>query len=221
MNTQTILAGIIDWAGHRNITIAATERSIPPAELDMRPLLTPSETDCAGAGIHILIDAAVNGGPNAQISFWIPNSLKKGTWTPIAETDDEIPLYWIPQFSSEKEFVAFMDQEVARFFLRHIQEATLDEWLADHGYSYEVVSKPEFCGDAASLAESLDLENWLIVGFTDSNGYGVTLGVSGWGNAAIFYTNEDGFLTFDRRGEKLRNSRALVAWLESVVNIGS
>jgi len=217
MNINTILTAVIEWAESRGITIVASERSTPPAELDIRPLLQPSESNSAGAGMHIYRDAASNGGPDAQIGFWIPTSLKNGSWSPIAVIDDEIPLYSIPHFSDESELIAFMDLEAVRFFLRHIQEATLDAWLADKGYSYEVVNEPELYGDAAALAESLSLENWLIVNFTDSKGYGVTLGISGWGDAATFYANEDGFLTFDERGDRLRSRAALVAWLETVI----
>lgn len=218
MTKDTILTSITAWAASRGIQIVATERSLPPAELDMRPLLSPGEEESAGAGLHVFIDAATHGGPDAHIGFWIPDSLKKGSWSSMAEDDGEIPLRWIPEFSSEQELIAFIDRETAFFFLQHIQEAILDEWLADNGFSYNAIRDREFCGEAAARAEELSMEDWLIVGFTDSKGYGVTLGVSGWGDAATFYANEEGFLTFDQRGNGLRTREALVAWLESVLN---
>jgi hypothetical protein len=135
----------------------------------------------------------------------------------MGEDDDEITLHWIPEFSSEQGLLAFIDRETARFFLKHIQEASLDEWLADNGYSYTVLREREFCGEVAELADSLGLEEWLIVEFKDAHGFDITLGVSGWGDAATFYANEDGFLTFDQRGKELRTRDALVAWLESVI----
>jgi hypothetical protein len=217
MTLDTILTCLIDWAAARNITIIATKRDLPPAELDMRPLLTADDIASAGAGLHVFIDAASNGGSDAHIGFWIPDSLKKGSWSSMAEDDDEIPLYWIPEFSNEKELVAFVDRETSLFFLKHIHEAVLDKWMADHGFSYTVLREREFCGEAAARAEELSLEDWLIVGFNDANGYGVTLGVSGWGDAATFYANEDGFLTFDQRGEGLKTGAKLTAWVESVI----
>lgn len=217
MTKDTILTALIDWAGSRGIQIVATERSLPPAELDMRPLLSPGEEDSAGSGLHLFIAALTHGGPDAHIGFWIPDSLKKGSWSAMGEDDDEIPLHWIPEFSSEQGLLAFINRETARCFLKHIQEASLDEWLADNGYSYTVLREREFCGEAAELADSLGLEEWLIVEFKDAHGFDITLGVSGWGDAATFYANEDGFLTFDQRGKELRTRDALVAWLESVI----
>ena len=218
MTTETILTSLIDWAGSRDIQIAAIERSQPPAFLDMRPLLNADEADSAGAGLLVSIDSGVHGGVSAQLGFWIPNSLKKGTWSSMGnEEDDEIASDWIPEFSNEKELVAFFERETSLFFLKHIQEAVLDEWLADKGFSYTVLREREFCGDAAARAEELSLADWLIVEFTNAKGYGVTLGISGWGEAATFYANEDGFLTFDQHAKGLRTSDALVEWLESNV----
>ncbi|MEY2906977.1 MAG: hypothetical protein RLZZ408_1448 [Verrucomicrobiota bacterium] len=217
MTKDTIRTSITAWAGSRGIQIVANERSLPPAELDMRPLLNPDEVSSAGAGLHVFIDAEAHGGPDAHIGFWIPDSLKKGSWSSMAEDDDEIPLHWIPEFSSEQRLIAFIDRETAGFFLKHIQEATLDEWLADNGYSYTALHEREYCGEAAELADSLGLQEWLIVEFKNADGFDITLGVSGWGDAATFYANEDGFLTFDQRGKGLRTRDALVAWLESVI----
>ncbi len=217
MTIDTIITALNDWAAARNITIVATKRDLPPAELDMRALLKPSEADSAGAGLHVFIDATSNGGPDAHIGFWIPDSLKKGSWSSMADDDGEIPLYWIPEFSNEKELVAFVDRETAFFFLQHIQEATLDEWLADHGISYQVLLHPEFCGDVAFHAEALGLKEWMIVEFSDAAGYGVTLGVSGKGDAATFLSNEDGFLNFDQRVSKLSTPAKLTEWLDSTV----
>ena len=217
MTKDTILTALIDWAGSRGIQIIATKRDLPPAELDMRPLLNASESDSAGAGLHVFIGAVTHGGPDAHIGFWIPDSLKKGSWSAMEEDDDEIPLHWIPEFPSEQGLITFIDRATARFLLKHIQEATLDEWLADNGYSYTALHEREFCGEAAELADSLGLEEWLIVEFKDADGFDITLGVSGWGDAATFYANEDGFLTFDQRGKGLRTREALVAWLESVI----
>ena len=221
MTIDTIFTALNDWAAARNITIVATKRDLPPAELDMRALLNPSETDSAGAGLHVFIDAKTHGGPDAHIGFWIPYSLKKGSWSAMAEDDDEIPLRWIPEFSSEQELITIADRETAFFFLQHIQEATLDEWLADNGYSYTALHEREYCGEAAELADSLGLGEWLIVEFKDASGFDITLGVSGWGDAATFYVNEEGFLTFDRRGKGLRTRDTLVAWLESVLSTKS
>lgn len=221
MTKDTILTALNDWAGSRGIQILASERSLPPAELDMCALLTPGEEDSAGAGLHVFIDAETHGGPDAQIGFWIPDSLKKGSWSSMGEDDDEIPLHWIPEFSSEQELISFVDRETAFFFLQHIQEAALDEWLADNGCSYTALREREFCGEAAALADSLGLGEWLIVEFKDSSGFDITLGVSGWGDAATFYANEDGFLTFDQRAKGLRTREALVAWLESVLSTKS
>lgn len=217
MTKDTILTALNDWAGSRGIQILASERSLPPAELDMRALLIPGEEDSAGAGLHVFIDSKTHGGPDAHIGFWIPDSLKKGSWSSMGEDDDEIPLHWIPEFSCEQELISFVDRETARFFLKYIQEATLDEWLADNGYSYTALRDREYCGEAAELADSLGLGEWLIVEFKDASGFDITLGVSGWGDAATFYANEDGFLTFDQRGKGLRTRDALVAWLESVI----
>ena len=217
MNLDSILTALIDWAGSRGIQIIATERSLPPAELDMRALLSAGEEDSAGAGLHIFIGAVTHGGPDAHIGFWIPNSLKKGSRSAMEEDDDEIPLHWIPEFSSEQGLIAFIDRATAGFLLKHIQEATLEEWLADNGYSYTALREREFCGEAAARAEELALEDWLIVECKDASGFDITLGVSGWGDAATFYANEDGFLTFDQRGKELRTRDALVAWLDSIV----
>jgi hypothetical protein len=217
MTTDTILTALIDWAASRNITIVATKRDLPPADLDRRPLLAPTETASTGAGLHVWIDAIVHGGPEAIIAFWIPDSLKNGSWTASAVGDDEIHLCAIPEFADEKDLLAFVDRETDRFFLQHLQEAVLDEWLSEHGYRYAVVKDPDFCGEAAFNAEALGLQDWLIVEFSDAMGFGVTIGVSGKGDAATFLSNDDGFLTFDQRGSKLMTREAIAAWLDSTV----
>jgi hypothetical protein len=184
----------------------------------MRPLLDATESESAGPGLHVHIDAVTNGGPDADIGFWIPNSLKKGSWVAMHEDDDEIPLYWIPDFSDEASLIAFIDRTTDKFLLQHVYEAALDEWLADSGHSYTVVEKTEFSGDAAALAERLGLHDWLFLEFQDAGGYDITLGISGKGGAATFLADEDGFLTFDQRGEGLNTGAKLTAWVESVIS---
>ena len=218
MTKDTILSAINDWAASRGIHITASQRSLPPAELDMRALLEATESESAGPGLHLHIDAVTKGGPDADIGFWIPNSMKKGSWSAMAEDDDEIPLYWIPDFSNEQELISFIDRETSRFFLQYIYEPALDEWLTDNGYSYEVVEKKEFYGDAAALAEQLGLHDWLFIEFKDADGYDITLGISGKGNAATFFANEEGFLTFELRGEGFKTGTELTAWVASVIS---
>ncbi|MEI7963341.1 MAG: hypothetical protein WCI42_05880 [Verrucomicrobiota bacterium] len=218
MTLDSIRTSISAWAAQRGIQIVASERSLPPAELDMRPLLDATESGSAGPGLHVHIDAVTNGGPDADIGFWIPNSLKKGSWSAMAEDHDEIPLYWIPDFSDEASLIAFIDRTTNKFFLQHVYETALDEWLADNGHSYTVVEKTEFCGDAAALAERLGLHDWLFLEFQDAGGYDITLGISGKGGAATFLADEDGFLTFDQRGDGFKTGEDLTKWVASVIS---
>jgi hypothetical protein len=218
MTIDTILTALNDWAAARNITIVATRRDLPPAELDMRALLKPSEADSAGAGLHVYIDAVANRCPEAYIGFWIPNSLKKGSWSAMHEDDDEIPLHWILDFNDEASLIAFIDRTTDKFLLQHVYEASLDEWFADQDLAYEVVEKKEFCGDAATLAGQVGLWDWLFVEFKDPAGYDITLGISGKGEASTFYTDEEGFLTFELRGQGFKTGADLTAWLEFILS---
>jgi hypothetical protein len=222
MTKDTILTALIDWAGSRGIQIVASEQPRPPAFLDMRPLLNAEEADSAEAGLLVTIDSVVHSGESAQLGFWIPTSLKKGTWCSVGDSgDDEIASDWIPDFGEEKELMGFVARTVDKFFLQYVFEPALDEYLADKGISYVVVEKKEFCGEAAEEAFNGDLMDWLFVEFQHAGGYDITLGVSGWGDAATFYANEEGFLTFDQRGKGLRTREVLVAWLESVLGTKS
>ena len=219
MTLDTILTALIDFAGSRGIQISAIERHQPPAFLDMRPLLNAEETDSAGAGLLVTIDSVVHSGESAQLGFWIPTSLKKGTWCSVGDFgDDEIASDWIPDFADEKALVGFVARTVDQFFLQYVFEPALDEYLADKGLSYEVVEKKEFCGEAAEEAFNHDLLNWLFVEFQDSEGYEITLGISGKGEAATFYADEDGFLNFDQRVSKLSTAAKLTEWLDSTVS---
>ncbi len=218
MTIDTIRTALIDWAAARNITIIATKRDLPPAELDMRPLLTADDIASAGAGLHVFIDAASNGGSDAHIGFWIPDSLKKGSWSSMAEDDDEIPLHWIPNFNDEASLISLIDRTTDKFLLQHVYEASLDEWFADQGLAYEVVEKKEFCGDAATLADQIGIWDWLFVEFKDPAGYDITLGISGKGEAATFYADEEGFLTFELRGQGFKTGADLTAWTASVIS---
>lgn len=216
MTIDTILTALIDWAAARNITIVATKRNFPPAELDMRHDLAVDEAGSAGAGLHVFIDAEVHGGSDDYIGYWIPDSLKKATW--IVMENDEGGLGWIPDFADEKSLVGFIDDQTASFLLNNIISPALDEWLADKGISYQVVDKKEFSGEAAEEAFNHDLLNWLFVQFQDSEGYDMTLGISGKGEAATFYADEDGFLNFDQRESKLSTAAKLNEWLASIVS---
>lgn len=216
MTIDTIHTAITEWADARGITITATKQALPPTFFDMSPLLTPSEEeDYTGAGLHVSIETSADSSPDSRIGFWIPDSLKKGCYISMTDGDAEISHHWIPEFSTEKELLAFIDDQTDLFFLQHIQEATLDAWLAKHGISYKVV-EADFCGDAGHYASG-DLQNWLLVEFRDAKGYDVTLGVSGKGDAATFDSNEDGFLDFDKLQSKLTTREALAGWLDTVI----
>lgn len=244
MTKDTIHTALNAWATSRDIHIQVTEQTLPPPILDMRALLSPGEEDSAGAGLHVFIDVRAvfideeDPAPKSQISFWIPNSLRKGSWNFGGEWDEESPC-WIPEFSSERELIAFIDRETAVFFVQVMMEFWLDEWLCDNGYTgrttlsspYASIGEPshdgyfsrrsselKFCGEAAAQEKELSLNDWHIVSFADAAGSVLTLGVSGWGDAATFHANEEGFLDFDQRGKGLRTRDALDAWLESVLN---
>jgi hypothetical protein len=222
MTLDTILTAFIDFAGSRGIQIVASEQPQPPAFLDMRPLLNAEEADSAEAGLLVTIDSVVHSGESAQLGFWIPTSLKKGTWCSVGDSgDDEIASDWIPDFADEKGLIAFVARTTDNFFLQYVFEPALDEYLADKGISYEVVEKKEFCGEAAEEAFNHDLMNWLFVEFQDAGGYDITLGISGKGGAATFHANEDGFLDFDERVTKLPTGAKLTEWLESVITANS
>jgi len=222
MTLDAIQTAFIDFAGSRGIQIAAIALSQPPAFLDMRPLLNADEADSAGAGLLVTIDSVVHSGESAQLGFWIPTSLKKGTWCSVGDSgDDEIATDWIPEFADEKELVGFVARTVDQFFLQYVFEPALDEWLADKGISYQVVEKKEFRGEAAGEAFNHELLNWLFVEFQDSEGYDITLGVSGKGEAATFYADEDGFLDFDERVTKLPTAAKFTDWLDSVITANS
>jgi hypothetical protein len=115
MNTESIIASLIDWAASREIQIAVYHRAQPPAFLDIRPLLNANESDSAGAGILVTLEAVAHSG--AHLGFWIPSSLKKGTWNSQGEDDSEIGIGWIPEFGDEGSLIRFIDRTTDAFFL--------------------------------------------------------------------------------------------------------
>jgi hypothetical protein len=221
MTLDTIQTAFIDFAGSRGIRIVASEHSQPPAFLDLRSLLNAEDVGSAGPGLLVTIDAAVHTGEPSQLGFWIPESLHKGTWCSMGEDADEVGTDWIPEFTDEKGLIAFVARTTDKFFLQYIHGPALDGWLAGKGLAYEVVGKQEYCGAAAEFAFNGGLMDWLFIEFRDADGYDITLGISGRGEAATFLVNEDGFLDFDHRGEGFRTGADLTAWIESVATAKS
>ena len=219
MTTESILIAFNEWAHPHHIYHSMEKQETPGALLDHRALLTPEEAAVYGPGICLTIEATAFGGEAAQLSFWIPDTLKKGTWCSIgSEDDDEVISEWIPDFSSEKEFIGFVDRATRKFLLQYIYEPALDEWFAEKSLTYKVVEKKEFCGGAAEESFNGDLMEWLFVEFKDASGYDITLGISGKGGAATFHANEDGFLDFDQRGDGFKTGEDLTKWVESVIS---
>jgi len=217
MTTDKQLKAIISWAQNRGADFTADLLDKPPAMLDAIMLLSSEEQATSTPGLCLTIPLPEGNPIEAQLGFWITPSGKKGSWCLIAEDADEIGTEWIPGFSNVNSLISFIDRKTDKLHLHYHYKLALDEWLSDNALPYHVVDKKEFSGEAAEEAFNGDLMNWLFVEFQDAGGYDITLGISGKGEAATFYSDEEGFLTFDQRGEGFKTGSDLTAWLESSI----
>ena len=215
MTSYTFLTAINDWASSCGITINVSKLNSPPGLLDLSHDMNAEKADSVGTGTHVLVDEALRDGTDDYIEFWIPDSLKKATFSFMENGEGGTGC--IPEFADAERLLSFVQRETALFLLRNIHLPATDEWLYDHGMNYEVVEKKEFCGEAAFQAEKLCLQDWHFFEFQDAGGYDITLGISGLGDAATFHADEAGFLYFDQRGKGLNTCAKLTAWLESVI----
>lgn len=97
--------------------------------------------------------------------------------------------------------------------------SALENWLAEKGITYKIITPREFCGDAAACG---DCTEWFFVEFKTPlpEAYDTILGVSGAGKAAMFAAGEDGFLDFDGMPFTSKSGAELNDWLGRQVASG-
>jgi hypothetical protein len=115
MNSSSQLSVIIAWAGNKGIDYTADLLDVPPAFLDLRPLLTPEELASYGSGICVTIKTPLEADYPGQIGWWITPSGQKGTWCSMAEDEGEISTEWLTDFETEEQLISLLDSHAKEF----------------------------------------------------------------------------------------------------------
>lgn len=216
------MSAIERWVDPRRISHTVELLPEPPALLDMRHLLTPKQAAACAPGICLTITPPAATKSNAQLGFWITRDGKRGVVCSCAEGVEKICAESFPNFDSTSEMTDFIEERTTRFLLEHLFGPALDEWAASKGICYEECAKPssvfELGPKAGHYSSSSGFDDWLFVEVEDGDGYGVTLGISGRGEAATFTCVEDGFLEFDLRANGLKTGAELTVWLEETMS---
>lgn len=213
MTIESILTAVSEWANQLDLTHTLREEQHPGAFLDLTALLTPAEREGYGPGLCLTIHTPADGPLDAKIGFWIPAKGSKGAWCAIEGDSGEIGTDWIPDFSDEKTLLGFIESKVEQFLCSSYYELLLDEWLEAKGINYSLSPHEGFCGEATQH----DLTNWAFYEFSDLEGYDLTLGISGLGEAATFSKDEEGWIDFLEYGSGLTSRELFLKWLEKTI----
>lgn len=114
MTNQSILTAVSEWAAAKGLDHQVQLLSEPPALLDLRPMLRPSELPADHSGVCLTISTPEGAEYPGQIGFWLHPSCE-GSWSAHSEGDDEIGTSRIPHFSDEVELVGILSVLVGEF----------------------------------------------------------------------------------------------------------
>jgi hypothetical protein len=107
MTKESILTAVSEWSASKGLDHEVLLLSEPPALLDLRPLLQPSELPDDHSGVCVTIRTPEGAEYPGQIGFWLQAS-GEGAWSSMSENDDEIGTSRIPNFGNEKELVSLL-----------------------------------------------------------------------------------------------------------------
>jgi len=216
------LSAIERWLDSRCISHVVDLLPEPPPLLDMRRLLSPKQAAACVPGICLTVSPPVATKSNAQLGFWITRDGKRGAVCSSAEGVEEICVESFPDFDNTSEMTDFIEKRTSRFLREHLFGPALNEWAASKGIRYEECAGPssyfELGAKACHYSSSRGFDDWLFVEVEDGEGYGVTLGISGRGEAATFTCDEEGFLEFDLRANALKTGEELTVWLQEAMS---
>jgi len=114
MTSESILTSVSVWAASKGLDHEIQLLSEPPALLDLRPLLQPSELPPDHSGVCLTIRTQNGAEYPGQIGVWLHQS-GEGSWCSYSDGDDEIGTSRIPHFGNEVELVGILSELAGEF----------------------------------------------------------------------------------------------------------
>jgi len=115
MTLESVNTAVTEWASSKGLDHELLLLSKPPALLDLRPLMQPSELPPDHSGVCLTIRTPEGAEYPGQIGVWLHQS-GEGSWSSYSDGDDEIGTSRIPHFGNEVELVDILS-ELSREFL--------------------------------------------------------------------------------------------------------
>ncbi|MEY2906981.1 MAG: hypothetical protein RLZZ408_1452 [Verrucomicrobiota bacterium] len=138
MKLENLRSLICDWASDRGVDCKLEyeenagillEKTTPPYPTE-RPvwdgsfptplrkplvsLLHAKERATYGPHILLTVEAPESVNPRSRLGFWIPSHGRRGTVYYQVDGNCEVRASWIPEFTDEKDLIAYIDSETTR-----------------------------------------------------------------------------------------------------------